>query len=132
MRLTTDRHRVVVPRLGQWGRWLNILILLTLTGVLVHTVRLALAHPPRDPRPASPAGRHAILTIHADGRWTLDGRLVPPDDLEVELARVFADRPVKVLFVTATPDRTYGEVLAVGERARAAGIATVGYLPPTP
>jgi biopolymer transport protein ExbD len=131
MRLIVNHPDFPFRRETGLARAVDVTVLLLLGALVVHAVRAPSAPSPQTAAAAEPVVRQVILTIHPDGRWTLAGRLVPPDDAEAEIGRVFADRSVKVLFVEAAAARPFAEVLAAAERARAAGIRTVGFLPPT-
>ena len=131
MRLIVDHRDFPFRRETRVARVVDVTILLLLTAVLVQGIRSRPAGPASAAPPdEGPVATQVVLSIHADGRWTVAGQLIPPADAEAELRRLFAGRQVKLLFIEAAPGRTYGEVLAAAERARAAGIATVGILPP--
>lgn len=135
MRLIVNHGDFPFRRDTRLGRAADIAVLAVLAVVLVTYVRSGVSDRPPVVAPAAgaPAAEHqVVLHIQDDGRWTLNGQLVPPDQLGSELARVFADRPVKVLFLAASANRPYGDLLDAADRARAAGITTVGFLPPTP
>jgi len=131
MRLIVNHRDFPFARETRLARVVDVTVLVLLAALIVHAVRERHQTSSGAPAPADggPVTRQVVLTIHPDGRWTLDGQLVPPADYEAELRRVFAGRPVKVLFVTAAGGRPYGDVRAAAERARAAGITMVGFLP---
>lgn len=131
MRLIVDQPDFPFFRETRLARAVDVTVLVLLAALVVHTVRQA---PSASPALAiaeadGPVSHQVVLTMHPDGRWTLNGRLVPPADYETELRRVFDDRAVKLLFVAADAGTPYGDVRTAEERARGAGITTVVFLP---
>ena len=131
MRLIVNHRDFPYPRETRVARVVDVTVLVLLGALVAHSVRddwardaaAALAAP----RQGLPS-RQLVLTIQRDGRWTLNGQLVPSGAFELELGRAFAARPVKILFVAATPERSLDELADVAARARRAGV-TVGFLP---
>jgi len=87
--------------------------------------------PPKDPtRPTPPARTdNIVLEVFPGGRYAINTQPVGPEGLQTAVARVFAGRPRKVLFVKAADGLTYGDVTTAVDASRAAGVAVVGLVP---
>lgn len=78
--------------------------------------------------PATPI----VLEIDAAGRLTINTRVVEPDKLAELLDEIYRSRPDKVLFVKASGEVLYQDVIVVMDAARGAGVEVLGaMLPPT-
>jgi biopolymer transport protein TolR len=89
--------------------------------------------PPKDPQqPAPPAPPETIvLEVLPGGRYAINTQPVGAEGLQTAVARVFANRPRKVLFVKAGDGLTYGDVTTAVDATRAAGVTVVGLVPQT-
>jgi len=86
--------------------------------------------PPEDPTVKAPDTPDAIvLEVLPGGRYAINTQPVGAAGLQPALARVFAGRPRKVLFVKGAAGLTYGEVTAAVDAGRAAGVQVVGLVP---
>jgi biopolymer transport protein ExbD len=86
--------------------------------------------PPDDPMVKVPDDPTAIvLEVLPGGRYAINRHPVGAEGLQPALARTFAGRPRKVLFVKASAGLTYGEVAAAVDAGRAAGVRVVGLVP---
>ncbi len=81
--------------------------------------------------PSEPGLPPIVLEIDASGAMQLNKTYVAPDQLRGRLTQVFSDRPDKLLFIKALKGVTYGEVLAVMDIAKGAGIEVLGAMLPT-
>ncbi|HET7463393.1 MAG TPA: biopolymer transporter ExbD [Longimicrobium sp.] len=87
--------------------------------------------PPNDEQVQPPPKSETIvLEVLPGGRYAINTQPVGPEGLQAAVARVFAGRPRKVLFVKAGDGLTYGEVATAVDASRAAGVAVVGLVPP--
>jgi len=85
---------------------------------------------PHDPTVTPPAQPDAIvLEVLPGGRYAINRQPVGAEGLQAAVARTFAGRPRKVLFVKGAEGLTYGEVAAAVDASRAAGVAVVGLVP---
>jgi biopolymer transport protein ExbD len=77
---------------------------------------------------SSPEGpqRSIVVEIDANRRITVNSQDVSLADLGERLREVFANRRDKTLFVIGAPALRYGEVVAVVDAARGAGVTRVG------
>jgi biopolymer transport protein ExbD len=78
--------------------------------------------------PATPI----VLEIDSEGRLTLNTRPVESARLAERLDEIYRSRPDKVLFVKASGEVLYQDVIVVMDAARGAGVEVLGaMLPPT-
>ena len=91
-------------------------------------VPLAVPPPPAE-AVAPPPAEQIVLEVEAGGAYRINRQPVAGGALEDEVARIFAGRPRKVLFVKGAGAASYGEVIRAADAARAAGVAVVGLVP---
>jgi biopolymer transport protein ExbD len=99
------------------------IILLALEGQFLLNVPPARQPPVGGTRPA------IVLELDAVGGYAINGHRVPAVGLEARLRALFAKRPDEVLFVRASGDRVYRDVIHAIDVARAAGVGVIGYMP---
>jgi biopolymer transport protein ExbD/biopolymer transport protein TolR len=87
--------------------------------------------PPDDRTEPPPRSDPIVLEVMPGGRYAINRQPVGPEGLQAAVARVFANRPRKVLFVKAAEGRTYGEVTTAVDASRAAGVTVIGLVPRT-
>ena len=80
----------------------------------------------RKPGPSRPDPSHVVLVYTADREITINTEPVPRVALETRLRDVFAKRRDKTLFVRGDGTLRYGEIVAVIDAARGAGVTRVG------
>ena len=85
--------------------------------------------PPRDATPRVDDPTSIVLEVLGGGRYAINRHPVGAEGLESAVARTFAGRPRKVLFVKGGEGLTYGEVVAALDATRAAGVQVVGLVP---
>jgi len=86
--------------------------------------------PPKDEQVQPPPNSETIvLEVLPGGRYAINTQPVGPEGVQTAVARVFANRPRKVLFVKAGEGLTYGEVATAVDASRAAGVTVVGLVP---
>lgn len=71
-----------------------------------------------------------IITIQRDGNIFIgdDQKMVPLKELDTELAKIYADRDNRDLFIKADADLRYGTVVKVMAIAKKAGVERIGML----
>ena len=72
-----------------------------------------------------------VLEIDAQGNMTLNTRAIAADGLEERLRELYAARPDKVLFVKASGEVIYQDVIQVMDAARGAGVEVLGAMLPS-
>jgi biopolymer transport protein ExbD len=81
--------------------------------------------------PAEPGLPPIVLEVAAGGALLLNKQFVQPAQLEGMLRQVYSDRPDKLLFIKALKGVTYGEILAIMDTAKGAGVEVLGAMLPT-
>jgi biopolymer transport protein TolR len=77
--------------------------------------------------PSSPADNQQIMLEYtADRQIAINKQPVALSDLEGELRRVFETRKEKTMFIAGAGTLRYGEIIAVIDAAKGAGIEKVG------
>lgn len=72
-----------------------------------------------------------VIEIDANGNLLLNTRPVPRDQLSERLSEIYSRRPDKVLFVKASGEVVYQDVITVMDAARGAGVEVLGAMLPT-
>ena len=72
-----------------------------------------------------------VIEIDANGNLLLNTRPVPRDQLDERLSEIYSARPDKVLFVKASGEVVYQDVITVMDAARGAGVEVLGAMLPT-
>jgi biopolymer transport protein ExbD len=67
-----------------------------------------------------------VLEYSADRRISVNKQEVPLSDLENRLRGIFEQRKDKTMFIVGEPSLRYGEIVAVIDAARGAGVEKVG------
>jgi biopolymer transport protein ExbD len=70
-----------------------------------------------------------VLELTADGGYQINKIAVPHSQLEAKFHEIFDNRPAKLLFIKAAPNRKYGEVVEAMDLAHAAGVQVIGFTP---
>lgn len=84
--------------------------------------------PPPDagePKPPTSAD-NLVLEVEPGGRYLLNRQPLDGTRLTEELRAVFASRPRKLLFVKASEQMSYGQVIQAVDASRAAGVEVIG------
>jgi biopolymer transport protein ExbD len=71
-----------------------------------------------------------VLEIDAQGKLSLNTRPVAPEALQERLNEIYRGRPDKVLFVKASGEVLYQDVIVVMDAARGAGVEVLGAMLP--
>ena len=90
-------------------------------------VSVQIPPPKSDPAPPDPGA--IVLEVLPGGAYAINRQPVGAEGLQPALARTFAGRPRKVLFVKAGAGLAYGDVVAAVDASRAAGVQVVGLVP---
>jgi len=75
---------------------------------------------------ATPNNDVIIMEIEPNNVVKVNTRQLQPAQVEAFLKEIYTNRPDKVIFVKASPDVPYGDVINYIDIARAAGVAVVG------
>ena len=67
-----------------------------------------------------------VLTYHADKKLDVNKNDVTITELETRLRNIFEQRKDKTMFIIGAPSLRYGEIIAVIDAAKGAGVEKVG------
>ena len=85
--------------------------------------------PPPVSAPSTAPSTQIVLEIREDGQYAINGQPVPKAQLDTQIHTIFDNRPAKLLFIKAAPNRIYQEVIEAMDVARGAGIEVIGFTP---
>lgn len=71
-----------------------------------------------------------VLEIADDGSFAINQQPVPHDGLEAKLAEIYGPRASKILYVKASGEVVYQDVIAAMDAARGAGVTVLGAILP--
>jgi biopolymer transport protein TolR len=74
-------------------------------------------------------GNQIVLELRDDGSYAVNAQIIPSDQLLSHLTTIFEFRPTKVLFLRASDNRTYGEMVEAMDLGREAGAQVLGWMP---
>ncbi len=89
-------------------------------------VQLPIEQEEESTTPATPI----VLEIDARGNMNINTRPVTKDGLQDRLSEIYSARPDKVLFVKASGEVLYQDVIVVMDAARGAGVEVLGAMLP--
>jgi biopolymer transport protein TolR len=84
------------------------------------------------PRQKQQSSDQIVLELRADGSYAINTQPVPFEQLDAKFHELYDQRPAKLLFVKAAPNRKYGEIIRAMDVARGAGVQVIGFTPPDP
>jgi biopolymer transport protein TolR len=70
-----------------------------------------------------------VLELADNGSYTINGQPVPKDQLDTQIHAIYDQRPAKLLFIKAGPNRIYQDVVDAMDVARGAGVQIIGFTP---
>jgi biopolymer transport protein ExbD len=70
-----------------------------------------------------------VLELRDDGSYAINSQPVPKQQLDQQIHAVFDNRPAKLLFIKAGPNRIYQDVIEAMDVARGAGVQIIGFTP---
>ncbi len=105
---------------------LDVLLVLLLIGMVSaglsrRSLPVTLPAPAAAPVPLVPV----LLELDGQGGYLINAQPIPAADLGTALAAIFADRPVRILFIKTHPDRTYQDFITAADLARGVGVTMV-------
>jgi len=71
-----------------------------------------------------------VLELKATGEYAINTKPVLPANLDAELHTIYDQRPAKLMFIKAAPNRQYQDVIRAMDIARGAGVQVIGFVPP--
>jgi biopolymer transport protein ExbD len=76
--------------------------------------------------PTQPAVDSIVVDVGDDGRISVNHQNVLVWDLEYRLRQIFKTREDKTLFIMGAGSRRYGDIVAIVDAAKGAGVTRVG------
>src|SRR6266540_5031099 len=73
-----------------------------------------------------------VLELRPDGSYAINTQPVPFEQLDAKFHENYEQRPVKLLFIKAAPNRKYGEVVQAMDIAKGAGVQVIAFTPVEP
>jgi biopolymer transport protein ExbD len=85
--------------------------------------------PPNSTTASTSASNQIVLELRDDGGYAINSQPVPKQQLDAQIHAVFDNRPAKLLFIKAGPNRIYQDVIDAMDVARGAGVQIIGFTP---
>ena len=73
-----------------------------------------------------------VLELKPDGSYAINGQPLDLSQLGGRFHEIYDQRPAKLLFIKAAPNRKYGEVMQAMDVAHGAGVQVIGFTPAEP
>jgi len=83
----------------------------------------------QQPRQKQQSSDQIVLELRPDGSYAINTQTVPVDQLDAKFHELYDQRPAKLLFIKAAPNRKYGEIVRAMDVARGAGVQVIGFTP---
>jgi biopolymer transport protein TolR len=81
------------------------------------------------PRQRQQSSDQIVLELKADGTYAINTQIVPLEQLDAKFHELYDQRPAKLLFIKAAPNRKYGEIVRAMDVAKGAGVQVIGFTP---
>jgi|SRR4051794_20167085 biopolymer transport protein TolR len=85
--------------------------------------------PPNSTTASTSASNQIVLELADDGSYAINSQPVPKDQLDAQIHAVYDNRPAKLLFIKAGPNRIYQDIIEAMDVARGAGVQIIGFTP---
>ncbi len=109
-----------------------LLVLLIIFMITQPLSRMALdvqVPPPEETATTKAPPSQIVLELGDDGSYAINGQPVPRDQLDTQIHAIYDQRPAKLLFIKAGPNRIYQDVVEAMDVARGAGVQIIGFTP---
>ena len=81
------------------------------------------------PHQKQQASDQIVLELKSDGSYAVNTQAVPFEQLDAKFHELYDQRPAKLLFIKAAPNRKYGDIVRAMDVARGAGVQVIGFTP---
>ena len=108
---------------------LVLLIIFMITQPLSRMAMDVQVPPPEPPTVSKTPPSQIVLELTDDGGDAINGQPVPKDQLDTQIHAIYDQRPAKLLFIKAGPNRIYQDVINAMDVARGAGVQIIGFTP---
>jgi len=85
--------------------------------------------PPDTPNTSQQPSFQIVLELLDDGTYAINTQPYPKDQLDAQLHAIYDQRPAKLMFIKAGPNRLYQDVVEAMDIARGAGVQVIGFTP---
>src|SRR5712691_547247 len=86
--------------------------------------------PPEQPQKSKQQpSAQIVLELLPDGGYAINKQPYSKDQLGPTLQQLYENRPAKLIFIKAAPNRKYGEVVDAMDIAHSAGVQVIGFTP---
>ena len=73
--------------------------------------------------------KSVVLELKADGTYAINTLVIPFEQLDAKFHELYDQRPAKLLFIKAAPNRKYGDIIHAMDVAKGAGVQVIGFTP---
>ncbi len=108
---------------------LVLLIIFMITQPLSRMAMDVQVPPPEETTVTKTPPSQIVLELGDDGSYAINGQPVPKDQLDTQIHAIYDQRPAKLLFIKAGPNRIYQDVVEAMDVARGAGVQIIGFTP---
>jgi biopolymer transport protein ExbD len=108
---------------------LLVLLIIFMISLPLSRMAIDVQVPPLETAQASGPSTQIVLQIQPDGNYTINGQPVPPGQLDTQIHAIYDNRPAKLIFIKASPNRTYQDWIQASDIVRGAGVQVIGFTP---
>ena len=108
---------------------LVLLIIFMITQPLSRMAMDVQVPPPEPPTATKTPPSQIVLELADGGGYAINGQPVPENQLDTQIQAIYDQRPAKLLFIKAGPNRIYQDVVHAMDVARGAGVQIIGFTP---
>ena len=85
--------------------------------------------PEQQQKSKQPPSAQIVLELLPDGGYAINKQPYGKDQLGPTLQQLYENRPAKLIFIKAAPNREYGDVVDAMDIAHGAGVQVIGFTP---
>ena len=111
---------------------LVLLIIFMITQPLNRMAMDVQVPPPDTPNTTQQPSFQIVLELLDDGSYAINTQPYPKEQLDAQLHAIYDERPAKLMFIKAGPNRIYQDVVEAMDIARGAGVQVIGFTPRDP
>ena len=83
----------------------------------------------QQPKQKQTTSDQIVLELRADGSYAINTQPVPFEQLDAKFHEYYDQRPAKLLFIKAAPNRKYGDIVRAMDAVRGAGVQVISFTP---
>jgi biopolymer transport protein TolR len=106
-----------------------VLLIIFMISLPLSRMAIDVQVPPLETSTAAGPSTQIVLMIEADGNYTINGQPVPSGQLDTQIHAIYDNRPAKLIFIKAAPNRTYQDWILASDVVRGAGVQVIGFTP---